>query len=365
MAATIEDLKRNLRYIFKGKQAITPFVKGVPGIGKSAAFFQLSGELDMMFIDLRLSQLESADLRGIPVPDNAEGICRWLPPEFLPFKGIKRFEGTKGILLLDEFNRARPDVLQAAFQLVLDRKVGLLEIMDTWYIAAAGNLGAEDGCDVVELDSALMNRFIHFNVKADLDTWIKWAEKSDIHPDVLNFIKGKPGALYYEPEDKSNNVFVTPRSWEKFSKILNANSDMDPIEIATSLGAAIVDGQAGAFIKYLQSKEIVSPKEIVDKYLKDPKIKQKLSNMSRDQIYSLNNDLVDYLSEKMTKASDAQLENIYKYCKENCNQDNYIAFLKGMVDKSSKGKSDIINQYLKTYIEESKVVVKILENRKS
>ena len=365
MAASIEDLKRNLRYIFKGKQSITPFVKGVPGIGKSAAIYQLSEELGLDFIDLRLSQLESADLRGVPVPDEKEGICRWLPPEFLPFEGIKRFEGTKGILLLDEFNRARPDVLQAAFQLVLDRSVGLLKILDSWYIAAAGNLGEEDGTDVVELDSALMNRFIHFPVSHNLEVWLKWAETHDVHSDIINFIKGKPSALYYEPEDKSNNVFVTPRSWEKFSKILNSNSDVEPLEIAVSLGDSIVDGQAGAFIKYLQSKEIVSPKEIVDKYLNDPKIKQKLDNMSRDQVYSLNNDLIDYLSEKMTKATDAQLENVYKYCKTHCNQDNYIAFLKGMVDKSTKGKSDVINQYLKAYIEESKIVVKILENRKS
>lgn len=363
--ATIEDLKRNLRYVFKGVQTITPFIKGVPGIGKSAAVKQIAAELGLQFIDLRLSQLESADLRGVPVPDEAEGICRWLPPEFLPFKGIKRFDGTKGILLLDEFNRARPDVLQAAFQLVLDRSVGLLEIMDSWFIVAAGNLGAEDGTDVVELDSALMNRFIHFNVTYNLDAWLKWAEAAKIHPDVINFIKGKPSALYHQPEDQSNNIYVTPRSWEKFSNILLANDDVEPMEIAVSLGVSIIDGQAPAFIKYLESKEIVSPKEITDKYLKDAKIKAKLKNMSRDQIYSLNNDLVDYLSEKVKAITDTQLENVYTYCKDHCNQDNYIAFLKGLVDKSGKGKSDFINQYLKKYIEESKIVVRILENKKS
>ena len=146
----IRDVKRNLKLIFKGDQPITPFLWGKPGIGKSQLVAQVAKEMGIGFIDLRLSQLDSTDLRGIPSPHPDEGLCRWLPPEFLPFEQFASFEKdypNGGILLLDEFNRARPDVLQSAFQLVLDRSVGLSKLRKNWYLVAAGNLGMADRTD--------------------------------------------------------------------------------------------------------------------------------------------------------------------------------------------------------------------------
>jgi hypothetical protein len=381
----IKTLKKNLRYVLVPgkKQPITPFLWGKPGIGKSQAVAQIAEEfsnatgIKYQFIDLRLSQLESSDLRGIPVPDVNAGIAKWLPPEFLPFKSVKKFEGTHGILLLDEMNRARTDVIQSAFQLVLDRKVGLHELLDTWFIVAAGNLGLEDKTDVNEFDAALNNRFIHFKVNENLDAWLEWARKKDIHEDIIIFIQSKPNMLYYEVKEEAN-VFVTPRSWEKFSDILKANPDVDPKEITLSLGPAILNGVAGHFRKYLESKEIISPKDVVEGYLDldskgavkktDSEIKRKIKILSRDQIYSLNSELIPFVSKKYNEKLDANkrkvwLENIHAYCKDGLEKDIYIAFLQSLAKACAELKAPFINDYLKTYQTESKLVVEILSRK--
>lgn len=381
----IKELKKNLGYVIvPGQdQPITPMLWGKPGIGKSDSIRQLCQELSAQtgehydFIDLRLSQLESSDLRGIPVPDTETGLARWMPPEFLPFKGVEKFEGTHGILLLDEINRARTDVLQAAFQLVLDRKVGLHEILDTWYIVAAGNLGLEDGTDVNEFDSALNNRFIHFRVSYELDSWVEWARKAGIHDDVVNFIQSKPNMLYYEVKEESN-VFVTPRSWEKFSDILQNNPKVDPLEITTTLGPAILNGVAGHFRKYLESKEIISPKDVAEKYHnftkegkpkdEDSALKKKIAMLSRDQKYSLNSELVTYLAKnynnKMSKTQrNKVLQNVFGYCTESLEKDIYIALFQALTKATNESGSSFVDDYLRTFQSESKLVVQILSNR--
>lgn len=372
---TIDEMKNKLRLIMKHSasldkglntfvQPITPFIWGPPGVGKSQAVAQLAKEYGIGFIDLRLSQLESADIRGIPVPDLDQGISKWLPPEFLPFEDIKAFDGTAGIILLDEFNRARPDVLQAAFQLVLDRQVGTHKIRDSWFIVAAGNLGDEDRTDVVEMDAALKNRFIHFNVDTDLPSWLKWAEKSGIHSDITTFIQAKPNWLY-NIANEDDNCFVTPRSWEKFSLILTQNSEMDPSDITELIGPDIINGAAGAFMKYLESKTIVSGADIVNKYHQKG-IQAKLKSMQRDQIYALNSDIVDYvLKMKATDVKDQTLANVHDFANEKLERDIYIAFMRKLAQSCVNIEHTFIDKYLKKYIKESKDIIQIFKEKLS
>ena len=48
---------------------------GPPGIGKSTVIRELTDELEIGFIDVRLAQREPVDIRGLPVPrDDREGV---------------------------------------------------------------------------------------------------------------------------------------------------------------------------------------------------------------------------------------------------------------------------------------------------
>jgi len=62
------------------------FIWGPPGVAKSAVAMQVATSLGIAFVDLRLSQIDPTDLRGIPYPVTEHGITgiRWSPPMTLP-----------------------------------------------------------------------------------------------------------------------------------------------------------------------------------------------------------------------------------------------------------------------------------------
>jgi hypothetical protein len=367
--SSIIDVKKKLRLILKKpdagdhskdwKQPITPFIWGRSGIGKSQAVRQIAGEYGIGFIDLRLSQLESVDLRGLPVPDLEHNTARWLPPEFLPFEGIPRFKDSSGILLLDEFNRARPDVLQAAFQLVLDRQVGLHRLLDSWFIVAAGNLGDEDNTDVVEMDAALKNRFIHLTIDVDADAWISWAKERFLNPDIIDFIRNRPDYLYYMPNTE-DTVFVSPRSWEKFSDILAQNPLVDPLELSALLGPDIIASVAAPFVKYLELRQTVSGRDVVYGY--GPDIERRIRRLQRDQLYSLNAEVIEAILSLKSIEPD-HLERVRGYTAL-LEKDMYVAFLRTLAERSSAAPEvplPFIDRYLETFSDEARALIRLLK----
>ena len=125
-----------LEYLIKAKQPV--MLHGSPGVGKSQVVKQVADKLGIEMIDLRLSQLDPVDLRGVPSVDKIKvgktevGKTNWNVPSFLPTEG-------NGILFLDEINSAAQATQAAAYQLVLDRKLGDYELPSGWAMVAAGN----------------------------------------------------------------------------------------------------------------------------------------------------------------------------------------------------------------------------------
>jgi MoxR-like ATPase len=125
------------KILFKTKpQTATIYMSGAPGCSKSSICKQIADKYNMEFIDLRLSQLQASDLRGIPFPNEKNKTVEWFLPVFIPREGCK-----DTLILFDEVNRMADDVMQAAFQILYDRKIGDIKIPDNVYFIAAGNLG--------------------------------------------------------------------------------------------------------------------------------------------------------------------------------------------------------------------------------
>ena len=183
---------------------------GVPGLGKSSIVAEVARDLNLDLIDLRLPQLDSPDLRGLPVPNRESKKAEWFYPDFLPNSG-------NGILFLDEIEKASVAVKNAALQLVLDRRIGSYLLPTGWGIVGAGNR-EEDGCYSTQLGSALANRMIHFEIEPDLDTWIDWARKHGIRDEIFGYLAFRPEHLYkYEA---GANAFPSPRSWAMLNTML-------------------------------------------------------------------------------------------------------------------------------------------------
>ena len=181
---------------------------GPPGVGKSQIISQIAQKHDVEVIDIRLSQMEPSDLRGIPF--RSEAHVDWAIPSILP---NNERHGEKGILFLDEITSAPPSVSAAAYQLILDRKLGEYEVPEGWAIFAAGNRQGDRGVTYT-MPAPLANRFSHFELETHLDDWVAWAYKNHIDERIIAFLRFRPELLFDFDPAHNPVAFPSPRSWE-------------------------------------------------------------------------------------------------------------------------------------------------------
>jgi len=181
---------------------------GPPGVGKSQMVAQVAAKHKAPVIDIRLSQMEPSDLRGIPF--RTDDSVEWAVPSMLP--DAKR-HGPKGILFLDEITSAPPSVSAAAYQLILDRKLGNYEVPEGWAIFAAGNRQGDRGVTYT-MPAPLANRFSHYDVDVNLDDWVAWAWDHNINERVIAFLRFRPDLLFDFDPAHNPVAFPSPRSWE-------------------------------------------------------------------------------------------------------------------------------------------------------
>ena len=181
---------------------------GPPGIGKSQMVAQVAEEQNVEVIDIRLSQMEPSDLRGIPF--RIEDRVEWAVPSMLP--DSKR-HGVQGILFLDEITSAPPSVSAAAYQLILDRRLGDYRVPDGWAIFAAGNRQGDRGV-TYSMPAPLANRFSHYEVDTHLDDWVAWAFSNGIDERIIAFVRFRPELLFDFDPAHNPVAFPSPRSWE-------------------------------------------------------------------------------------------------------------------------------------------------------
>jgi hypothetical protein len=173
-------------------------------------------------IDIRLSQMEPSDLRGIPF--RVGDFVEWAVPAVLP--DVER-HGEFGILFLDEITSAPPSVSAAAYQLILDRRLGEYRVPEGWAIFAAGNRQGDRGVTYA-MPAPLANRFSHFEVDVNLDDWVTWAYANGIDERLIAFLRFKPELLFdFDPAKNAGGemAFPSPRSWEFAHRALRKFGD--------------------------------------------------------------------------------------------------------------------------------------------
>ena len=181
---------------------------GPPGVGKSQIIAGIAARHRAPLIDIRLAQMEPTDLRGIPFRDGRHVV--WSIPAQLP--DVDR-HGEQGILFLDEITSAVPTVTAAAYQLILDRRLGEYTVPPGWAIFAAGNRQGDRGV-TYQMPAPLANRFAHYELEADLDDWIQWAHGRGIDDRLIAFLRFRPDLLFDFDPARYMVAFPSPRSWE-------------------------------------------------------------------------------------------------------------------------------------------------------
>ena len=264
-------------------------IRGDHGIGKSEIVKQLAKHFNLPLIDIRLSQREAGDVIGLPLLEG--GVTKFCPPDW-----VMRACTEPVVLFLDELNRATPEVQQAVFELVLDRRMQGNKLHEGTRVFSAVNLSQKYQTN--EMDPALLDRFFVIDFDPTADDWFDFAKKSGVNQDLISFLRDRPGRLDPKPGEDSAAVTASRRSWVKFDSAAKAaglyDTSLSEDQSAKSLMFQMANGFVGSAISsqliewMIRTTEFVKPEEIMNNY---EKVRDRVLKSSIDRL----NDMIDRL----------------------------------------------------------------------
>ncbi|MFE1594890.1 AAA family ATPase [Nocardia sp. NPDC058705] len=211
---------------------------GEPGIGKTAALTQLAESLDLPLTTVIASVHEPSDFSGLPIvgDDPATQGVPMAPPDW----AVRLVRAGRGLLFLDELSTAPPAVQAALLRVVLERRVGALELPPGVRIVAAAN-PRSSAADGWELSPPLANRFVHLQWTHEHDvvvrglggTWPR-ATLPRLAPErfaeavgfarraVCTLLAARPKLVHQMPttETRRGGPWPSPRSWEMTLRLI-------------------------------------------------------------------------------------------------------------------------------------------------
>ena len=286
---------------------------GKHGIGKSQIITRFYEQRGMPVHAFFLGQMsDPGDLLGLPHKDEATGRTVFLPPFWWPV------DGRPIVLFLDELNRARPEILQAIFDLALNRKLAGRALPAGSIVIAAVNAGDED--QLTELDPALVSRFNLYEFAPTHDDWLVWASAAQVDERVIAFIQKNPHFLDGETASAEDALAFTGlvkspdrRAWARVSDFIKPLDQLEDIHVKGVAG--IVGTQAAiAFRESLGERLRVSAEELLLHYDKHG---DKVEQLAPEETILLNEQVMLWLNgERVTANNSATIQaNLLRYLK--------------------------------------------------
>lgn len=243
MRATL--LKETIKSLFPITRTLS--IEGAPGGGKTTIVHEVAQELDIPCIERHMPTMLVEDF-GILFPgtsatakqgnestDDADRLHYKLP-DWFPVKG-KAPE--QGILLFDDRNQAGPDLQKVLANICQARTLHGTPMPDGWMVVSTGNRQS-DRAGANRVLSHLRNRETVLELETHLDDWTAWAINHGVKPEVISFIRFRPGLLHdFDPQRDQN---ATPRAWvDGVSDVLGtvpAEAEFECFKGAVGEGAA-------------------------------------------------------------------------------------------------------------------------------
>ncbi|MFI7007567.1 AAA family ATPase [Streptomyces sp. NPDC050145] len=256
---------------------------GEPGIGKTAALNQLAESLGLPLTTVIASVHEPSDFSGLPIvgEDPATQGVPMAPPQW----AVELVRAGRGLLFLDELSTATPAVQAALLRVVLERRVGSLQLPPGVRIVAAANPRAS-AADGWELSPPLANRFVHLYWVHDREVVVRglggvWprATLPRLDPDrladavalarraVCGFLEARPTLIHRLPnsETRRGGAWPSPRSWEAALTLLafGTAADVSRDVLALLVRGAVGDGPGLELLAHLDRMDLPNPEDLL------------------------------------------------------------------------------------------------------
>ncbi len=256
---------------------------GEPGIGKTAALTQLAESLDLPLTTVIASVHEPSDFSGLPIigDDPAAHGVPMAPPDW----AVRLVRAGRGLLFLDELSTAPPAVQAALLRLVLERRIGALQLPAGVRIVAAAN-PRSSAADGWELSPPLANRFVHLQWTHDHDVVVRglggtWPRATlpaldpEKFPGAVSFARravcgllaARPKLVHQLPtsEARRGGAWPSPRSWEMTLRLIAfataAGSSRDVISLLVR--GAVGDGPGFELLTSIDRMDLPDPEALL------------------------------------------------------------------------------------------------------
>lgn len=249
-AATLIASTPSVRYLLRGE----------PGIGKSSLLRLIAEKAGMDYAYIDVPNLDLGDV-AMPVVDHATKTTRYYPNA-----RFKLQEGKPVCTMLDEFSKGADPVKNMLHPMLekANPRLGDVPVPEGSIVFLTGNLTTDSVGDSLKAHS--LNRIAVLHVaKPTAEEWIEWAiNKGSIAPEIIAWVNQFPHAMasyldggqgdnpYIFNPKKPQSAFVSPRSLETASDIVNARAQNDAESIIAALSGTLGEAAARDIQAYIE-----------------------------------------------------------------------------------------------------------------
>ena len=222
---------------------VTPIVEGHIGSGKSSLIHAIGKRFPnhrKVYMDMTV--MHEGDFR-IPAVNHDTKTT-----EFYYNESFGLHDNVPVLLMLDEIGKSPRPTLNASLPLLVERRAGNRYLHPESIVFGTTNKGSENVGDVFQGHHRNRVSFTDLE-KMPAPEWVDtWARFNDIAPEIIMWVGERPEALhpfemYDNPDDNpliyhpkaQRSAFVTHRSLEQASKIINKRHLFTPNALETAL----------------------------------------------------------------------------------------------------------------------------------
>jgi hypothetical protein len=347
----IKSFKKSLPFMMKNK--IPVFLWGSQGVGKTQTVGQIARENNLGLVVLHTATQDVGDLIGLLVKGD-DGTVHHARPEWFPTEG-------KGIIFLDELNRAQPDVIQAMFPFVTEGRLHRHVLPEGWYVMGAGNYNSDRFTVTDTSDAAWLSRFCHLDFTPAVEEWTVHADSKKMF-EIADFIRNQPSMLELTAKDagRLDTSFIVPdrRAWMEGVGRLEAETIPD--ELRYELYSGIIgQAAASAYMSWkAKGERSFSLDQILHRY--EGAVQRKVNELSsndKEKRFDLLNGPIDELFVKLELtphmlSQDKALENLKKFLLDIPRELSMKVFTKMTKMQVFHGRDELLNdpEYVRLFV---------------